>query len=471
MRFSALFLASAVVSIPIACGSSGSSDANPAGSDAGDDGTSGGEGGGPGDDAGADAIVDPPPSPFAYDDGFGEVWGVAVDSKGNTGVAAQTVFTSSGANQAILAKLDPKGGEIWKKTIGGTIATNDSIAEDVTADSSDAMIFVGYVAGQTDFGNGKTAAGSFIVKYASDGTAVFAKGFPNSAAFNAVTTDANGDIYIGGELEGDVDFGGGNLHSVDWNTFFVHLDKDGNYVGQKLFSGGDIYCYGIAVDSKKNIILAGMFNGGADFGGGVMSGPPFRTGSDDAFLAKLDNAGGYIMQKHYVSAALGKVVTDAADNVYVVGGFSKTTDFGGGTMTSAGGGDIVVAKLDPMLGYGWAKQFGDKLDQGAFGIALDRGGNIVITGGVSGTVDFGLGAVDAGGAFTGSVFAARLDPSGKTLAAKIAQGTSGGHAIAAASRTEVVVGGWLQGNMTFGSATIANEASATKEGFVARISP
>jgi hypothetical protein len=87
---------------------------------------------------------------------------------------------------------------------------------------------------------------------------------------------------------------------------------------------------------------------------------------------------------------------DAAGNVLVTGAFSGTTDLGGGPLTSAGGRDIFVAKLDTEGGHVWSARFGDAAaNQEGQAIGADAAGNILISGVFDGQVDFGTGPLSA----------------------------------------------------------------------------
>ena len=69
---------------------------------------------------------------------------------------------------------------------------------------------------------------------------------------------------------------------------------------------------------------------------------------------------------------------DAAGNVYVIGHFAGTIDFGGGnTMSDAGVPDVFIAKLSPNGAHVWSKQLGDPLDQiSANDLLVDGAGNV-----------------------------------------------------------------------------------------------
>jgi len=104
---------------------------------------------------------------------------------------------------------------------------------------------------------------------------------------------------------------------------------------------------------------------------------------------------------------------DIAGNVILAGGFDGTIGFGDGaaTVTTAGGFDVFVAKLDPDGKQLWIKSFGDFDKQFASDVAVDDEGNIVVVGFVRGQIDFGFGPVSGGA--EPELFVAKLDPGGQ----------------------------------------------------------
>ncbi len=54
----------------------------------------------------------------------------------------------------------------------------------------------------------------------------------------------------------------------------------------------------------------------------------------------------------------------------------------------------------------WSKRFGDGSGQGAAAVAVDASGNVIITGLFEGTVDFGRGALTSAG--NGDIFVAKF---------------------------------------------------------------
>jgi hypothetical protein len=112
------------------------------------------------------------------------------------------------------------------------------------------------------------------------------------------------------------------------------------------------------------------------------------------------------------------VAADAAGNVYVVGTFNNTASFGSGSataqLTSAGGGDVFVAKYSPAGVLAWARRMGGTGNDQGLGIAVSPAGIVTVTGSFQGTADFDpspavFNLTSAGGT---DVFVARLDAGG-----------------------------------------------------------
>ena len=77
------------------------------------------------------------------------------------------------------------------------------------------------------------------------------------------------------------------------------------------------------------------------------------------------------------------VAVDAGGNVYTTGSFLETVDFDPGAgvfnLTSTGGEDIFVTKLNSTGNLVWARQFAGGFAIG-ISVAVDAGGNVYTTG-------------------------------------------------------------------------------------------
>ena len=167
----------------------------------------------------------------------------------------------------------------------------------------------------------------------------------------------------------------------------------------------------LALDASGNILLSGSFAGAADFGDGtpVYS----QLSSPDGYVAKYNSVGGLIWARGFggsgVDYSLAAAVDDSG-NAVVTGSFYYTADFGNGPLTSAGAADIFVAKYSAAGVPMWSRRFGSASDDTGYGIAVDGAGSVIVTGHLPGTVNFGGGSLTSAGG-TGA-FVAKFDRNG-----------------------------------------------------------
>jgi hypothetical protein len=151
------------------------------------------------------------------------------------------------------------------------------------------------------------------------------------------------------------------------------------------------------------------------------------------------------------------IALDAAGNIFVAGTFAGTADFDPGastyTLTSAGGDDAFVAKLDPSGNFLWAQRLGGTTIDRANGVAVDSYGNVLSVGSTHGG-DFDPGT----GVFTitstsGSldIFISKLNSAGNFVWAKKIGGSStdGGNAITVDALNNVYTTGNYSGSSDF----------------------
>lgn len=245
----------------------------------------------------------------------------------------------------------------------------------------------------------------------------------------------------------------------------------GNLLWARLFGkAGNERSVDLAVDAAGNVVITGYFDGSTDLGGGTMT----SAGGSDLFVAKYDPSGAHIWSKRFgdVSDQVGLTVAlDPSGNIVISGQFSGTLDFGNGpALASAGTSDVFVAKLDTSGATLWSKRYGDAGMQGGKGLAVDASGNLFLTGYFYGTTDFGDGSplVSAG---SEDVFVAKLDPSGATLWSKRfgGAGLQQGNDIAVDATGNVLVTGLFFGAMDLGGGPLTSAGNA--DVFVAKLDP
>jgi hypothetical protein len=121
---------------------------------------------------------------------------------------------------------------------------------------------------------------------------------------------------------------------------------------------GNDFGYAVAYDSSGDLIVTGEVGPGVNLGGGVLP----CTGSRNPVLAKFTAAGAHMWSQCF-AGGLGSgggtaVAVDPNGNILVTGNLYGTVDFGGGPLTSAGGFDIFVAQYTATGAHMWSKRFG-----------------------------------------------------------------------------------------------------------------
>lgn len=277
----------------------------------------------------------------------------------------------------------------------------------------------------------------------------------------------------GSTLWSSVMGGGGNDY---WNA--VACDSDGNVIAVGSINGyiiinkyssagvmmwskqlGAGYCSGVVCDSSDNIFVTGAYLGNGDFGGGVLPG----QGYSDIFVVKYSPTGAHIWSKGFVGSAedAGKAIAvDSSGDVYVTGFFYAAVNFGGISLTSAGGSDIFLVKVQGSDGATlWAKRFGDAQDVQndlGSGVAVDRDGNVFLTGQFGNSINFGGDALTSAGQ---DIFLAKFNSLGTHIWSKRFGGVSrdNGYAVATDPTTgAVVIVGWFRATINFGGANITS---------------
>lgn len=184
----------------------------------------------------------------------------------------------------------------------------------VAIDPSGAVIASGSVAatGAVDFGGGlldstKPNGGgknAYLVKLSDSGAHVWSKRFNDpmeddaSSEGRAIVTDAAGNIFLAGQFTGAIDFGGGALTSMGYESIFVaKLSPAGAHVYSKMVqTGGDLDVRGIAIDQAGSAVVIGGYETYIDFGSGpILS--PVLDGKREIFLVKLDPSGAVLWGK------------------------------------------------------------------------------------------------------------------------------------------------------------------------------
>ncbi|MDC3955672.1 MopE-related protein [Polyangium jinanense] len=168
---------------------------------------------------------------------------VAFDAQGNiliTGTHYDPIDFGCGPVSAVnnygfyVAKLDPNGACLWTKTYG-TTPVKGVYASKMAVDPTGNVVVTGTFLGSMDLGGGMmTAVESsqdiFVLKLSSTGAYVWSKHYGDPVVYemdsgNDVATDPMGNILLGGDFGGNIDFGSGTISAVDLNHQDAYVAK------------------------------------------------------------------------------------------------------------------------------------------------------------------------------------------------------------------------------------------------------
>lgn len=320
---------------------------------------------------------------------------------------------------ADAAEAGPGGVALWYGFYGdGNNVDGRSVAVDGTGN----VLYAGYFQGTVNFGGTPlTATGGssdiFVAKFDGTGRQVWSESFGDDLVQLAtgIAVDALGNSFVTATNTGTIDFGTGTpvTSAGAEDVVVAKLDPTGKALWAKDFGDASSQLsYGIATDAAGNVLVVGAFQGSITFD----ATPLTSAGGYDIFVAKLDTNGNTLWSKSYGDASdqfAMSVAADATGNLGIAGSLEGTVNFGAGPITSAGGKDALAFKLGPTGTLLFAKAYGDALDQLGDGVAFDAAGNAFVAGDMEGTVNFGKGPVTANS--DGAKFLVKLDPTGNTL--------------------------------------------------------
>ena len=296
----------------------------------------------------------------------------------------------------------------------------------------------------------------FLVKYATDGTVLWARNGGNSTlgsneAGYAVAVDPAGNVYMTGEYSGAsaTFFGGIQIDDTGGGAFVVKYDRDGTVqwaksvattgVGNGLATSGSSLVYvfvggltssviklnssdgsvadtwnftglmpdqamKLSVDGTGNVIVSGGFFGTVDFDPGAGVTNLVADGSTDGFIAKYTSTGGLLWAKKLTSTggdAVKNHTLAASGDVY----FSGSVEDAGTIDVATADAGQVVGRLDPDGNALWMRNttsdfLGTPLDLYADGIGVDGNGDYYVFGvGFPGGGDIGTFPIPAGNHF------------------------------------------------------------------------
>ena len=354
-----------------------------------------------------------------------------IDSSGNSYVLGTTQgdfgnqINGAQTSDVFLSKYDSVGNLLWSRLVG---ASDEAEAFDLAIDGDDNVIIAGKTTDELVSSDVFTGTDSFVTKYSNSGEELWTRQLDTITTdqANGLAVDANGDVYVTGQISGRFDIttthNGGNdayvvklggtsgvtLETTQFGTgsndygqniaiandgnILVVAEEDGNAVLRKLdkdnldtvlstqnlgdLGGGSIT--GLTVDGSDVYISGSTFNGSLN-GGSVGNA---YNGGKDGFVAKLTDNGGSL-STDWVSY-LGSNVSDDVSDLEVHNGSVYISGTTGGVLTGqskTGITDGYTAKINASTGaVDWYDQHGGEIGgyNGATALAVDANGSSVL---------------------------------------------------------------------------------------------
>jgi hypothetical protein len=379
----------------------------------------------------------------------------------NAVLAALLVLFIAGSARAQTPAL------IWAKSFGGT-GLQSAYAMALRGTT---LWVSGTTSGTLDLGGANYAPplNAYLAGFSTDGTYQWSHAFNvGGGVITSLGVDTANNVYITGQFDGTVDFGGGPLTSLGgYDMFLAKFNSAGLHQWSKRFGDAGLNDAGLAlaIDFANNVVVGGRFSGTTDFGGGPLT----TAGQTDAFIAKFNSAGTHQWSKKFGDASSQEVNGLASVNgdVYITGTYSGAINLGGSAFTSVGSSDIFLAKFNSAGTHQWSKSFGDATGQYAYDVDADAFG-VYLLAGVQGNVNFGGGLLTSDGST--DIAVAKYTLAGAHTWSRIFGDSNAqvGTAIDAAGGS-VFVAGYFEGSLDFGHPL--NTGNTHYDAFIARLSP
>lgn len=393
-------------------------------------------------------------------DGFDLGRAVALDAQGNAivvGIFQDTCdmdpgpgnlpMVSHGDNDAFIQKLNGFGDLVWATCIGSTGVDE---AKGVDVDAAGNIYVTGRFTGTVDFDPGSGVANTtssgpndiFVLKLTANGAYGWHRTW-GSASYNEGTAiQVEGSrVTMAGYIKGTVDLdptAGTRMVTTPANSndiVVVMLDDQGNYIWGAAFGGvEDDFGYAINRNGLGGVVVTGTMQDTVDFDPGLgVANIVADPGVTSAFILNLDGNGALEWARQINSTDLASgygIDVDANGNVFVAGAFNGSIDFdpgSGSNSHSSTGYDCWLAKYSPSGAYHNAWAWGSTSGDFSYGLCVSPQGDVYVTGGYEGTVDFdptanGTLSITAGG--IADAFISRFDTAGNFLGA-ISNGGTG----------------------------------------------
>ena len=368
----------------------------------------------------------------------------------------------------------------WVSLAGGS--TSDYGYDAFVDDAGNIYVTGKFKSDPMDFGNGIqiSTRGNYdiyVAKYSPEGIAQWAvdAGSAGSASpdeGDAITVDANGNIYVTGAFFGTAYFTDTDslVSTGNFDVFIAKYDNDGNFQWVKQaysVSGTQDKGTGIVTDADGNVYVTGYF-GDNEADTLIYEGHElYTTGGDrDVFVLKIDGDGNYVWAVSAGGASNDEakaIDRDEDGNIYITGHYDDTTAyFGTYELPNVDDNEIFVAKINAADGtFMWADGITGQGKDGAYDIYVTKGdegpddGVVLVTGYFNDDLEFAGQTVTSAG--DDDIYFLGTDLNGNSLGifSVGGEGEDKGYAITL-DGDMLYIGGYTKSDFVVGEDTVTN---------------
>lgn len=227
-------------------------------------------------------------------------------------------FNNNGDYDAIIAKFDSSGNNLWIKNFGGTLRDE---FRSLRKTSDGGYIAIGF-SSSTDAGfNNKGESDAIIAKFNESGDIVWSKSFGGDKAdeLYSISEVSDGYIAVGQSQSTNLDVP--NVGYVD--AIIVKFDKSGNYVWTKSIAGS-------AFDSLRSIqpLDDGFIVAGESYSSNAGFSNLGGSGTRDAIIAKYDTQGNQLWLRNFGGSQddVFSYTINSSNDEYLAIGYSTSSN-------------------------------------------------------------------------------------------------------------------------------------------------
>ncbi len=329
---------------------------------------------------------------------------------------------SRGGPDCFIAKINSKGEFIWARQIGGELTER---GYGIDADKNGNVFVTGHFESKSlTFGTSKVISigdyDAFTASYDKDGNERWIRTGGGQAYDYGHGLDLmpGGGCVVAGRMSGYATLGGITLETQDKASrlFVARYSDDGKLLWAK--AGGAPVSGSaddVAVDSKGNVWVCGKAYKNATYDNKALG----QEEGGSLLAAKISGKDGSLIQATRFGGNIeGHVAGIIPDEVnggfYICGAYKGEIKVGDDKITSIGDKDVLVARFDAKGVIEWVRSSGGPGWDLALGIGIDRKGNVLVTGFVTESGEFGQGFPAISGAAREG-FVSSYDHKGKLL--------------------------------------------------------